>query len=304
MRMLPVLLSVGLHMAVIALGVLYDPAPNLHVDLRKRTYTVDLVKLQAPAGKKVTKPAPATPNVAPAPKPKPAAKPSPPPAAPEPAAPVAVLKPKPKKIVKTAKKIPKSSPVKKISPKKRPETKRKKPIPAKPERKAPPKAKTPPKPKPPVRKPPKKQTDAEIMAAAFGDAQKEVSSSTKSKKTSAKDVLAREFASLEKSVGGTPGPGGGGAGGVVEEIFGGLVEEQVREHWRFPRFGSLGLAAVVEIVVDPSGQVVSKRVVTSSGRADFDASCLRAVEEAGSLPEPPGGKRGTVRITFNQDEQG
>ena len=310
MRVLPILLSVALHVAVIAFGVLYQPSPNLHVDLRKKVYTVDLVQLKPAVGKKVAQPAPPAPTVSPDPKPESAAKQASAPAPPEPVVPAP--EPRPKTIVATAKKIPEPTPVKKISPKKRPETPKKKPAQTKPapnvppQKKPPTKPKSPPKPKPPVKKTPRQLSAEEIMAAALGDAKKKASSSAKPNGASAQDVLSRELASLQKTVGSSAGTGSaaGGAGAVVEEIFGTLVEGQVKEHWRFPRLGNLGLAAVVEIVVDPAGQVISKRVLTSSGRSDFDASCLRAVEEAGTLPDPPERKRWTVRITFNLAEQG
>jgi colicin import membrane protein len=297
MRLLPVFLSVVLHVAVIAFGVLYHPAPKMHVDLRKRTYTVDLVKLQAPAEKKKKAPtAGKPPSLQKADQaPKPASSRARPDS--KAAVPAPKPKPKPKKIVNTAKKVPETAPARKISPKKRPEPKRKKPAPAKPERKAPP------KPKPPVRKTPKGPSAEEIMAAALGEAKK-AAAKAKPRGPSAQEVLAREIASLKKSVGDAPVAGSARGAAEVEKIFGIMVEDQVKEHWRFPRLGNLGLSAVVEVVVDPAGRVVSKRVVTSSGRADFDASTLRAVEEAGDLPSPPERKQWTVRITFNLAEQG
>ncbi len=303
MRFLPVFFSIVLHVTLLAFGALYHPAPDLNVDLRKRSYTVDLVTLPTPAPpekKPRSRPSDTPVKTAPAKTP-PAVKSAPAQTRPAPPEPVQASQPKPqpKKIVKTAKKPPKDAPTKKISPKKRPEVKREKSVPAEPVRKAPPSPKS-----PPVKKPSSEPSSEEILARALGSARQKASDDEKNKARSAQDALAQELASLQKSVGSSSADGSGGAAGVVEEIFGAMVEEQVRGHWRFPRLGNLGLSAEVEIVVDPTGQVVSKRVIRPSGRADFDASVLRAVEEAGELPDPPERRRWTVRITFNLAEQG
>jgi colicin import membrane protein len=265
-RLASLFFSLVLHAALIGAGMYASMGSSIHVDLNKKVYTVDLVRLSspesssktAPVKKKVAsdkqKPVPSPSKTAPTPLPKP--------------------KPKPK---------PTPEPSKKISPKKSP-------APAKRiEKKKP--------------APPKKTVSSEqVIAQALKGVQSSVSKETQREQQD----LARELAGLRKSVDqdiGSSGKGGSnGQGSGLVQVYGRIAESAIKEHWRFPRVGGANLVARIEVRIDQAGNVLGTKVVTSSGRRDFDGSALRAIHEAEPLPEPPSRDIKRLIINFNLSE--
>ncbi len=210
-----------------------------------------------------SKPAPA-----PKPKPEPKAAPKPEPK-PEP-------KPVPKPVV-TPKPAPKPVP-KAISPKKVEKKKR-------------------PAPKP-----------SEDPKAVLAKALKEAKADAKRKEKNERNALADELKSLRSQVKkddeqrASSGSGQAMASGA-EAVYAGLVENLVKQNWRYPAVTSNAfLTCVVGVDLAPDGTIIGSRILRSSGREDFDSSTLRAVQETRTLPEPPSKDIKTIQINFNLQE--
>ena len=283
MRFFSCLLSVLAHMLVFALGLYYPPGSGQTViDLDKPVYEVDLVSL-------------------------PKAKPAPQPAKSEVKTPrSSQVKARPPqkesatKEVKLARKkaSPKPQQVKKL-PKSQPQKAKKKPAPtiekkkaAKPEKKQAPKESAP------------SPTRENVLSQALDDIQG--LAPQEQEPESDQDVLARELASLSQSLAQQPGSSGkaAGAGTRTGVIYGRIVEQRVKNHWRYPKFGEgPNLQAEVQITIAESGSIQDVKLVRSSGRSDFDTSVLKAVQETESLPKPPQPKLKTIIITFNLNER-
>lgn len=66
------------------------------------------------------------------------------------------------------------------------------------------------------------------------------------------------------------------------------VQSHVRKFWRAPPWAAgQNYHAQVVIKISPSGKVLSKSIFKSSGRPEFDASVIEAVEAADPFPAPP-----------------
>ena len=102
--------------------------------------------------------------------------------------------------------------------------------------------------------------------------------------------------------GGGGGGGGGGAGATLQ-VYAGIVEKLIKQNWRFPQFTNLKLVCVVELQIDRDGRIQSVRLVSTSGRPDFDNSALRAVQDTENLPKPPSANLGRLELTFNSQEK-
>jgi len=153
--------------------------------------------------------------------------------------------------------------------------------------------------KAPVKKPGKTVSSKQILAQALKGVQTQVAGEDRKDK----HTLAKELAGLQKQVGnnvGTRGTGSSGAQGTgLMQVYGQLAESVIKEHWRFPRVGGANL---VEVLIDHAGSVLQSKILTSSGRADFDASAQRAVQEAGQLPKPPSPDIRRLVINFNLND--
>lgn len=289
-------LSLGMHVMLIALAVI-GVGDGLKVDMDKPMYTVDLVSLnpsEDPAagetGEAAGGPPPQAEQDA-------ASEQSA--AASKPAEPIKAEKAKPEPVRDDAKAISE----KKVEDKKKPDVKEdKKPPEKKPEEK---KAEE------------KKPSKEDLLKEALQDVKKDVSSKDKAKPEAPKgrDAIASELAELRKGTGGNiyttggTGPGGagggkgtgaGGTGSGLMSVYGAIVEQAIKKNWRYPVFGSnQAVAVVIEIKIDPRGKISSSRVLTPSGKPDFDDSAMRAVSETQSLPVPPSKSVDTLRITFN-----
>lgn len=158
----------------------------------------------------------------------------------------------------------------------------------------------------------KKQTKEDILAAALGDAKKTAATEEKAPPQTG-DALADALASVERDVSGQgkgtagdgtaeDGPGEGDSTGSLADWYAGQVQKAIRENWRFPRFSNVVLATTVELRLSRGGEILSSRIINGSGRVDFDASILRAIEDTKILPPVPEDVGDTVVATFYNTE--
>ena len=323
MRFISTLLSLCLHLLLV-IGMIYWPASSSKVRLDVPVYQVKLVALSGkrPVGKVAPGNKVAGPVVKPKPEPSPA---TPPPPAPEPApAPAPAPKPQP-----AAKPVPAPKPEPKpdatpISPKKAvvPEAPKvaEQPKPKddkkdKPDKKSEPDKKPEPQKKP--EKKPEKSAD-DILREALADTSKTIKKAEKQRAVSGQQQISKELAALQESVSqnkalqdalaeageeGIEGPPSDGVVGSIEDLYAIAVQNLVKKNWRFPQMATRDqLTASVRIMLSPEGSILDAKIVASSGRADFDASTLRAVADTKVLPKPPSPDISEITINFNSHE--
>lgn len=177
------------------------------------------------------------------------------------------------------------------------------------------------KPESEKKEPEKKKSREDLLKEALQDVKKDVAATDKAKpkadakKDVKKDAVASELAELRKGAGGNiftaggTGPGGagggkgtgaGGTGSGLMSVYGAIVEQAIKKNWRYPTFAQdKNVAVVLEIKIDQRGGISSSRVLTPSGKPDFDDSAMRAVAQTEKLPPPPTKNVDTLRITFN-----
>jgi colicin import membrane protein len=65
----------------------------------------------------------------------------------------------------------------------------------------------------------------------------------------------------------------------------GLIQDLVSRNWTRTPDARNGMTAVVELRLTPTGEVISRSIIQSSGSAAFDSSVLAAVDRVGSFSE-------------------
>ncbi|NOQ78481.1 MAG: cell envelope integrity protein TolA, partial [Gammaproteobacteria bacterium] len=65
-----------------------------------------------------------------------------------------------------------------------------------------------------------------------------------------------------------------------------LIVQKIERNWRQPLDAPSGLVCKIEIMLLPSGNVVSVKIIESSGNQAFDRSVETAVRKASPLPVP------------------
>lgn len=70
---------------------------------------------------------------------------------------------------------------------------------------------------------------------------------------------------------------------VNTQTWEGLIREQVTENWSRPPGARNGITVVLEVNMVPTGQVISVRVIKSSGDIPFDRSAEQAVKRVGQF---------------------
>ncbi len=304
LRHLSWVFSIALHLAVLIGGAYVSTGPHVKINLNKRMYEVNLVG-PPHKGKPGARSAPrqaVTPETVPqkaAPKETPAAK-----------IPEEPKKPEKKAIpTETAKALPKAVNATVAEAK-----------PEEPKKEAP--KKDAPKKEEPKKEEPKKEvkkapTKEEILAQALGEATK-VAKQTKPGSEGAakgsgasKNALADALADVGREVSGRgtsgdgtaeDGEGEGESTGSLEDYYATQVIKAIRQNWRFPRLSNAVLATTVELRVNKGGEILASRMVNGSGRSDFDASVMRAVEDTKALPPLPETLPTTFMITFYNTE--
>jgi colicin import membrane protein len=201
---------------------------------------------------------------------------------------------------------PKPEPKKAPEPEKKPEPK--------PEQKKAPEPEKKPDPKPekkPAEKAEKKPAGPVNPAAdALADARKQAHSAS-GKGSGKGSAAASALKDLARELGGKTGVGGGGGqgdgpgGGGIYDVYAGLVIEAVRPNWSIPVMSRSNMVVQVRIELDRNGKVLDCTIERSSGRPDFDASAVNAVQrtsEKGMFPKPPTRAQQDILITFNSQD--
>lgn len=154
----------------------------------------------------------------------------------------------------------------------------------------------------------KEPTKEEILAQALKDASQSASKGQAKKGQGSGNAVADALASLSGTGSGRgtagdgtaeDGPGEGISSGSLADYYGTQVKDAIRPNWRFPRVSAATLITTVELKVNQSGDILSARILNSSGRHDYDASVMRAVEETKKLPQLPATLSATLVINFN-----
>lgn len=72
-----------------------------------------------------------------------------------------------------------------------------------------------------------------------------------------------------------------------DRYFGDL-EKKIKQHWNLPGWlVDAQLRAQALVMIDPSGAVVKRQILTTSGNDVFDGQVLAAIDGAAPFPEPP-----------------
>lgn len=166
----------------------------------------------------------------------------------------------------------------------------------------------------------KAPSKAEILAQALGEVSKTATkggdgTADKPGKEGVKggtkggsgSVLSDALADLGREVGGRgtkgdghaeDGPGEGESTGTLDEFYATQVIKVVRQNWRFPRMSNVVLVTQVELSLSRNGDILKFRIVSGSGRPDFDTSVQRALEDTKRLPKVPESLDTTLVIKF------
>jgi colicin import membrane protein len=154
------------------------------------------------------------------------------------------------------------------------------------------------------------------------DALKAAADEAKKKEKADSGSVQKELDALRKQVGSgsgpaaataaQPGSGSGGGGGPAGSTgtgigsiaaYGRVVEQLIKANWRFPSATAKNpLVTQVEIRIAVDGSISGFRMLGSSGRPDYDASALRAVQDTKTLPPPPSPDLSVLIINFNNQE--
>lgn len=78
----------------------------------------------------------------------------------------------------------------------------------------------------------------------------------------------------------------------------------IKKNWTFPGMADRsGLVVVVRVTLSTIGEITAASIEKTSGRADFDASVLAAIQRSnGQLPPPPNSSLQDLRLTFREAE--
>jgi TonB family protein len=83
------------------------------------------------------------------------------------------------------------------------------------------------------------------------------------------------------------GPGLPGAQSEEEiNLYNSLVQQKIWDEWIHPQFSSEELEAILSFQIDMKGNIISPKIIKSSGNYLFDHSAMKAILKAGPLPPP------------------
>lgn len=86
--------------------------------------------------------------------------------------------------------------------------------------------------------------------------------------------------------GGGGGRGDGPGGGGIYDVYAGMVQLAVQEHWHPRMFNNKDIVASVRVKLDANGKILDARIERSSGQPSYDALAINAVKSA-KMPKPP-----------------
>jgi colicin import membrane protein len=72
----------------------------------------------------------------------------------------------------------------------------------------------------------------------------------------------------------------------AENLYFSLVRQKIREQWVHPEFSSEDLEALLSFQIDRKGNIISPKIIQSSGNVLFDRSAMKAILKASPLPPP------------------
>lgn len=86
--------------------------------------------------------------------------------------------------------------------------------------------------------------------------------------------------------------------------YAGLVRNAIRSQLSYTGdLSQIARAAEIEVNAAPSGSIISRKLIKSSGTRDFDEAVLRAIDKAGELPRNPSGPvPATLIIAFRPND--
>ncbi len=92
------------------------------------------------------------------------------------------------------------------------------------------------------------------------------------------------------------------AGGGVYDVYISQVMLVVRNAWSMPIYNRENYIAQIYVELDMAGNIIDMYVEKSSGRGDFDASALNALDRLKKLPAPPSPDLQSLVLVFNSDQ--
>ena len=167
--------------------------------------------------------------------------------------------------------------------------------------------------KPKEQKPKEQKPAKDPVADALSAAQKSADKNERPKAAGGDQDIADAISTLRNSEsrdalsggGEGTGEGAGYGGGVgIDATYTTVITAIIKKNWTFPGMADRSnLMAVVRVVLSPLGEVTNASIEKSSGRSDFDASVLAAVQRSnGQLPPPPNPSLQDLRLNFHEAE--
>lgn len=150
--------------------------------------------------------------------------------------------------------------------------------------------------------------DKDAIASALNQARRKATSRTGSDSgggSSVEQALAQARKNAGGNRGGGGGEGSGPGGGGLHSVYLGQVMLAVRPNWGYASGSRANLQCTVHITVTAAGQVQTAQIVSSSGNAQYDASCVNAIwrtSKAGDFPPPPTPMYHELDIVFTLNE--
>ena len=161
-------------------------------------------------------------------------------------------------------------------------------------------------PTPIAKKPPSKKKPNSSKTALKDSLKKETATNIKSKPKSQK-INATKKAKPSKDTSSQEEPLGEYESQLLSSYIN-TIEEQTRRNWNLPKHLTDNYFRVqIEIKLNERGEVVEKRLITSSQNELFDKMVLQAVEKSSPFPFPPDAIKRTLQkeewIVFNLDSR-
>ena len=90
-------------------------------------------------------------------------------------------------------------------------------------------------------------------------------------------------------------------GGSADTRYFTIVYGMIRSRFRRPpNVTALNRSGAIVFTVDETGNLVQRRVVTSSGSPNLDMAVMAAIAEAAPYPAPPGWQPRSMRLTYGR----
>ncbi len=90
-------------------------------------------------------------------------------------------------------------------------------------------------------------------------------------------------------------------GGTADTRYFTIIYGMIRSHLRKPRdIGSAAHGGAIVFTVDESGNLVQRRLMSSSGSPNLDMAVMSAIAEAAPYPAPPGWQSRSMRLVYGR----